>query len=188
MGARRAGTRALTFVPLHRGHGVSSSLLGSGAELSALGSAPRAAALAPPREVTLAAGPPGAAAAPGALGPGPRPRAAPAGELRSRPAALLSLRTPGRAPRRQFPQVWAPGAAGRSETGTCPNPGGGSGEGRARAGLHEPFFQPRGCKPTARRRRLRPEPGARDAPRAPPCWPRGQRAYALGLPRGAAWG
>lgn len=40
MRARRAGTRALTFVPLHRGRDVRSRPLGSRAALSALGSAP----------------------------------------------------------------------------------------------------------------------------------------------------
>lgn len=163
------GTRALTFVPLHRG--AWGALLSARLPRCALSPRLRApgAALAPPREVTLAAGPPGEAASPGALGPRPFPACRPGG-VAPRPTRADRQRAspcaPGLTPR---PAAWqllhlcAPGAAGGNATRTCPNPGGGSREGRARAGLQELFFQRQGCQPTARRRRLRPELGGRDA-------------------------
>lgn len=83
---------------------------------------------------------------PGPSDPVPARSAAHAGELRGRPDGQ-SAHTSAAA--WQLLLVPAPGAAGGSETGTCPNPGGGPGEGRARAGLRELFFQAPGCKPTA---------------------------------------
>lgn len=161
------GARALTFVPLHRG--ASGSLLSARlrAALSALGSAPPAPRW--PLPVRSRSRPDLLAKLPrrGPSDPVPSRRAAritprPTRAGRQRASPCAPALTPRPAARKLL-HLCAPGAAGGNETRTCPSPGGGSREGRAGAGLQELFFQRQGCQPTARRRRLRPELGGRDA-------------------------
>lgn len=126
--ARRARARALTFVPLHRGRGVRSRPLRSGAALSALGSAPR-----PPRwplpvrsrsPPDLLARPP----RPGLSDPVPARRAAPAGELRrrapQRPAPCASRALLPARGRQPVPSRPGPGGGGRERDSAVPEPWG----------------------------------------------------------------
>lgn len=172
VGARRAGTRTLTFVPLHGDLGVRSRPLGSGAALSGLGSAPRAPRW--PRPVRSRSPPdlPARLPRPGRSDPGPGRRAAPLGQLRRRPGRTFSAQVPaqpGRLPAWQRLRVQAPGAAGGNETGMCPNSGGGPGEGQAWAGLRELFFQLQGYQSThCPEEETEAWAGGRDVRRAPP--------------------
>lgn len=156
--ARRAGTRALTFVPLHRDRGVRSRPLGSRAALSALGSAPR-----PPRWPlpVRSRSPPDLLARrqrPGLSDPVPARRTAPAGELRRRAprhsARCASRALPSARGRLAAPSRPGPGGGGRAGGSTVPEPGG---EVLARGGLGRAYESR-----SSNRRAANPLPGGGD--------------------------